>query len=272
MSRLPVAAFVALAIATIAAFFIVQALKVTTPFVAGFPAPAPAAINPIDGRVCLRRNYQGRLVPTSFKRTELSFYLLHRADNVNVYVVDSDGVIVRELPGSGVHMGIKRRHLFVWNGREDNGSVAPDGHYYFRITLVHQGRSYEVSNTAGTPLPITVITTPPRPVVTGVTPSMINPGGGATVTIHYAGNEGQRPRILLYRVSASGPPRLVKNYAATSDAGHSTWNGEIRGASAPPGTYLVGLRVTDPACNVGTYPTTLPPTPGSDPHAEITVG
>ena len=44
MSRWPVATFVALAIATVGAFFVTQHLKVTTPLIAGFPAPVPSAI------------------------------------------------------------------------------------------------------------------------------------------------------------------------------------------------------------------------------------
>lgn len=280
MRRWPVAAFVALAVATVAAFFITQHLKVTTPLLTGAPAPFPADINPVDGHVCLRRNHLGQLIPVSFKRTKVSFYLLNHADNVNVYILNNDGNEVRELPGSGVHMAIKQRHAFVWDGRLDNGRFAPDGHYYIRVALVHQGREVEISNTSG-PEPITVKTTSPRPVVTGVSPSSLPSGGsgsgagsgaGAPVTITYTGNEGQRPQILLYRVGAGGSSRLVKSYAATSRTGHSTWNGEIGGQPAPRGTYVVGLRVTDQACNTGTFPASLPPTVASAPHAEITVG
>jgi hypothetical protein len=269
--RWPVAAFVALAVATIAAFFITQHLKVTTPLLTGAPAPFPADINPVDGHVCVRRNHLGQLTPVSFKRTKVSFYLLNQADNVNVYILNSDGNVVRELPGSGVHMAIKKRHLFVWNGRLDNGQIAPDGQYYIRVALVHQSREVEISNSSG-PEPITVKTTAPRPIVTGVSPSSLSFGSGSPVTINYTGNEGQRPQILLYRVGAGGSSRLVKSYAATSRVGHSTWNGEISGRPAPRGTYLVGLRVTDQACNTGTFPATLPPTVASAPHAEITVG
>jgi FlgD Ig-like domain len=269
--RWPVAAFVALAVATIAAFFITQHLKVTTPLLTGAPAPFPADINPVDGHVCLRRNHLGRLIPVSFKRTKVSFYLLNQADNVNVYILNNEGNVVRELPGSGVHMAIKERHLFVWDGRLDNGRIAPDGQYYIRVALVHQSREVEISNTSG-PEPITVKTTSPHPVVTGVSPSSLPYGSSTSVTIDYSGNQGQRPQILLYRVGAGGSSRLVKSYAATSRAGHSTWNGEIGGRPAPRGTYVVGLRVTDRACNTGTFPASLPPTVASAPHAEITVG
>jgi hypothetical protein len=269
--RLPFAAFIALAVATIAAFFVVQHLKVTTPLINGFPSPYPSAINPVDGRICLRRNARGELVPVNFKRMSISFYLQGHPDNVDVFILDSELNPIRELPGSGVRMGLRTRHLFVWNGREDNGSLAPDGSYYIRVVLVHQGREVEIANPAtGNLEPVMVITKPPRPLVTSVSPSTIVSGSGSAVTIHYSGTDGQRPQIRLYRVSGGGS-RLVKSYAATSLAGRSTWNGQIGGKPAPPGTYLVGLVVTDRACNTGTFPATLPPVSGSAPHAEITV-
>ena len=52
MRRFPVIAFAALVVATVAAFFITQHLKVTTPLIAGFPRPFPAAINPVRGTTC----------------------------------------------------------------------------------------------------------------------------------------------------------------------------------------------------------------------------
>jgi hypothetical protein len=168
-------------------------------------------------------------------------------------------------------MPIKVRHVFVWNGREDDGKIAPDGQYYIQVSLVHQGRKVEISNNTG-PEPVTVKTVAPRPVVTSVSPSTVSYASPSTITISYSGAEGQRPEILLYRVGAGGGVQLVKSFAATSRAGHSTWNGEIGGQPAPRGTYLVGLRVTDQACNLGTYPSSVPPVAGSAPHAEITVG
>jgi hypothetical protein len=268
---MPVAAFLALAVATIGAFFVVQHLKVATPLINGFPAPYPSAINPVDGKVCLRRNARGELVPVDFRRMSISFYLQGHADNVDVFILNSNLDAIRELPGSGVRMGLRKRHLFIWDGRESDGSVAPDGNYYIRVVLLHQDREVEIANpNTGDLEPVAVITKPPQPVVTGVSPSSIASGSGSAVTIHFSGNQGARPQIRLYRVSG-GTSYLVKSYAATSLAGHSVWNGEIGGKRAPPGTYLVGLVVTDRACNTGTYPATLPPVPGSAPHAEITV-
>ena len=139
MRRLSVAAFSVLVAATVAAFFIAQHLKVATPLLAGYPRPVPPVINPVAGRTCGGVNH---------RTMRISFYLLHRADDVDVDVVDSDGAIVRTL-ASDLHMTIKKRVFFVWNGRADNGSIAPDGTYYVRVALIHQGRTVTISGPSG---------------------------------------------------------------------------------------------------------------------------
>ena len=66
-----------------AAFFVTQHLKVTTPLIAGFPAPVPACDQSGDG--------SGRAAASTTAAMSVSFYLLHRADDVDVYVVDQSG-------------------------------------------------------------------------------------------------------------------------------------------------------------------------------------
>ena len=267
------AAFVALAIATVAAFFFTQHLKVTTPLLAGFPAPAPAAINPVDGQVCRTTGPKGTVRPVSHKSMFVSFYLLNRSDDVDVYIVDNDGTIVRTL-ASGVHMQGGRhpvRRTFSWDGRLADGTVVADGNYFIRVSLVHQGRTVLISNSSGA-LPVTVETVPPRPRVTDVTPALIpqpSSSGGA-VTIRATGTKGLNARVLIYRTDLPGRPVLVKSYAS----GRRTtthWDGTIKGRPAPAGTYLVGLKVTDRACNTGRFPPELPPVPGTTAHAGVTV-
>ncbi len=270
MSRLPVAAFVALAVATVAAFFVTQHLKVTTPLIAGTPIPFPAAINPVSGQVCRARSPRGTVQRISFRRMAISFYLLNRPDDVNVYIVDQAGRIVRTL-ASDQPMGVRRRRLFYWFGRDQNGSVAPDGTYYIRVSLIHQERSVLISDLAGAAEPVTVETVAPRPRVTSVAPNVISPGQTDSTTIRFTGNRGLPTRILIYRTGASVRPRLVKSYAAHDREGRSVWNGMIHAAPAPPGTYLIGLEVTDQACNTGRFPVRLPPVPGTSAQAEVTV-
>jgi hypothetical protein len=263
VTRLPVAAFVALAVATVAAFFVTQHLKVTTPILAGAPAPHPAAINPVDGQVC-----KG----VSHRRMFVSFYLQNRSDDVDVFIVDAGGTVVVDTLAAGVHMqggNHPVRRGFTWDGHTSSGAVAPDGTYYVRVALIHQNRSVLISNNAG-PEPITVQTVPPRPRVTRVTPSLIPQGVRAAVSIDQSGTAGQTPRVLVYRTDLPGAPRLVKTFAGRHGA-QSAWDGTIGGHPAPQGTYLIGLNVTDRACNTGRFPAELPPAAGTTPGAGVTV-
>jgi len=256
VNRLSSVAFATLAAATVAAFFVTQHLKVTTPLIQGNPSPDPPAINPVDGKVCAGVNH---------RFTRLSFYLQHRADDVDVYVVDSGGEIIRTV-ASDHHMRRNVRNPdgeFSWNGREDKGAVAPDGTYYFEVALHNQGRTVELSNT-----PVKVITVAPRPVVTRVSPSLAR--DGEPVAISYSGGAGRGATVLLYRTDLSGGPRLAF-WFGTGNPHRVVWNGRIRGRPAPAGTYLVALRVTDAACNSATYPPVLPPAAGAAPNAVVNI-
>ncbi|MDQ6729244.1 MAG: hypothetical protein M3022_02790 [Actinomycetota bacterium] len=263
MRRLGVAAFLVLAAVTVAAFFVVQHLKISTPLLAGNPAPHPAAINPVDGQVCKGTSHRAMLV---------SFYLQNRSDDVDVDIVDSGGTFVASL-ASGVHMQGGRhpvRRGFVWNGRTANGRVVPDGTYYIRVALIHQGRSVLISDNAGA-LPVTVETVAPHPRVTGVSPGLIPRAGVNGATVSYTGHAARPGRMLIYRTDRPGAPKLVKSFPARA-AGRSTWDGTVAGgAPAPQGTYLVGLRVTDRACNTGSFPAVLPPVAGTTPHAGVSI-
>ena len=264
MRRLPVAAFVTLAAATIGAFFVIQHLKVSTPLLAGFPAPYPAAINPINGQIC-----KGQV---DHRRMRVSFYLLNRSDDVGVDIVDPSGALIDTL-ASGVHMTAgrhPRRRLFVWNGRTSTGVVAPDGTYFVRVLLIHQNRSVLISNSAGA-LPVTVETVSPHPRVTAVTPDLIPRAGVSRAAIHYTGNARAAGRVLVYRTDLSGPPRLVKSFFAPR-GGSAHWDGTlVHSVPAPQGTYLIGLVVTDKACNTGFFPAEHPPVAGTTAHAGVTV-
>jgi hypothetical protein len=268
--RLPVAAFVALVIATVGAFFVTQHLKVSTPLIAGAPSPHPAAINPVNGKTCRLPNHLGVTVPTSFKRMQISFYLLHRADDVDVYVVDQNGNIVDTL-ASGRHMSINRRSLFTWDGRTSKGTIAPDGIYNVRVSLIHQGRTLLLARGSAN-VTVTVERRAPALRVTDVRPALIPATGAIGATATFTGADHRRPRVLIYRTDLPGGPVLVKSFNATTKHGASVWDGTLTGgAPAPQGTYLVGLRLTDAACNTARFPTHLPPVPGSTSHAGVTV-
>ena len=167
-------------------------------------------------------------------------------------------------------MRIRVRHTFIWDGRQSNGSVAPDGTYDILVHLVQENRSALISNSTAAE-PVTVETVPPRPRVTSVSPSLIPQPGNAGAAIHYTGNRGLSGRILIYRTDVSGPPRLVKSFASRRGS-VSSWDGRLTGGRpAPQGTYLVGFKVTDRACNTGRFPAELPPVAGTTRGAGVTV-
>jgi flagellar hook capping protein FlgD/N,N-dimethylformamidase beta subunit-like protein len=270
VKRLPVAAFVALVIATVGAFFVTQHLKVTTPLIAGSPSPHPPAISPVNGKSCLLRNHLGVRVPTNFKRMQISFYLLHRADDVDVYVVDQNGNIVDTL-ASGRHMSIDRRSVFTWDGRTSKGAIAPDGVYNLRVSLIHQGRTLLLAKGSAN-VTVTVERRAPALRMSNVRPALIPAPGVLGATATFAGADHNRPRVLIYRTDLPGGPELVKSFNATTKHGATVWDGTLTGgAPAPQGTYLVGLRLTDAACNTARFPIHLPPVPGSTSHAGVTV-
>ena len=269
MSRLPAVVFAMLAMASAGAFFFVQHLKSTTPLITGIRGPKPSAFDPRSGVVC---QVSGAAV--DFAKMEISFYLLHRSDDIDVYVTDQAGEIVATL-ASGRHMiggANPKRVTFTWNGRKDNGRLAADGIYYVRVDLIHQGRSYVVGpETDDPPSPVKVETRFPQPVVTSVTPQHI-PGPGQTrVVIHYTGNEGHYGIVRIYRTDVPGRPRLVDSFNTPGPGRPAVWDGTIDGRPAPAGVYLIGLDVTDAACNTGHFPRHLPPAPGATPGAGLSV-
>jgi FlgD Ig-like domain len=259
VTRLSTGAFAVLVAATIAAFFITQHLKVTTPLIQGTPRPVPAVIDPLHGVPCGKGNSGS---------TTISFYLQHRADTVDVYVINQGETIVRTV-ATGRHMRIDVRKpdgVFTWNGREDNGQVAPDGTYYFRVALIHQNRTIDLTD-----VPVKVKTVPPHPVVTSASPSLIPGPNGSNVTIHYKGNEGRGGTVNIYRTDLPGGPKLVKSFLTPWNGHTAIWDGKIDQRPAPAGTYLVGLDVTDAACDTGHFPARIPPAPGTTPHTGVTI-
>lgn len=155
MNHFRLAAFLTLVVATIAAFFIAQHLKVSTPLLSGVTGPSPAEVDPLSSRACedaVRHQQAG-------PRTVVTFYLLHASDRVDVYIVNHADTRIATVARNRYMKAALFPHevptAFTWNGRRGDGSVAPDGTYYFTVHLRHQGRIITLSNGNG-PLPVVV--------------------------------------------------------------------------------------------------------------------
>ena len=84
------------------------------------------------------------------------------------------------------------------------------------------------------------------------------------MTITYTGNDHSGGFVQIYRTDLPGPPRLVKSFSDLVERPGRQWDGLITDAPRPQGTYLIGLRITDKACNTGFFPATIPPAPRLD--------
>lgn len=267
MKRLPAAVFAALVAATVGAFFLTQHLKVSLPLVLGLPRPVPSAFNPASRRTCI---YDGK--PESFGRTWITF-VLASSDTVQAYIFNSTGQQVAAIGGPVRMRTNVRGPRFYWYGRESDGRLAPAGSYYWRLVLERQSRTVQLGT------PIRVITKTPHPVVTGVSvdgtgssnagPAIITPPR-QSLTIHFTKFDYRSATIMLWRTDA-GRPHLVKEYPVGNPRrGVAHWNGLIDGRPAPAGTYMVGVRVEDQACNPGIFPVAQPPVV-AEPGTGVTV-
>lgn len=300
--RLPQIAFGLLAVATIGAFFLVQALKTASPLLWAAPHPVPPTINPVDRNACQSRQFKG---------TQITISLSH-ADTVGIYIVSAtnpSGNTVATI-SSGTPMRAGKQHeypkTFTWNGRLEDGQPAPAGKYYFRIVLEHEGRSANINQ-----YPVQVITQPPRirvlsvralepdagdgtttttavttttttttgaagqsgsELVPGAGPAVISPPQGNGVRITYTRGSYRRVWINIYRTDVAGQPELVDTLPVGNLARNWTiWNGEIDNAPAPAGTYLVGVAAEDRACDQAQWPARIPPAAGTTADAGVTV-
>jgi hypothetical protein len=245
-------AFVLLVVATLGAFVVTQKLKSSPPLVVRphvFAVFSPAE----DARV---------------RRARISFWIVN-SDDVSVSIVDAEGRIVRTLV-DGRPLAKRKRIRLAWDGRTNDGAIAPDGEYRVRIALIHQGRTIDLPRT------IRLDTRPPRPLVTDVEPhagdgpAFLPQPGVDEVTASFRGTEGRRSRLQIWRTDVD-PPRVVEEVTVPFHARRATWDGTVDGRPAPPGTYLVGMLVADRSGNAATFPRRVPPAGPLPGHAGVTV-
>lgn len=232
--RAGVAAFSLLVVATFGAFFVAQSLK-----------GGPSVLQQVTVRPLFSPNSDSRLDEARFA------FKTREDDTVRVDVVDADDDPVATIFEERLDAYTPTR--VTWDGRTEDGAVAPDGLYRYRVTLRDQGRSIIV------PRSFRLDTTPPSPRILGIGPVqsdrpqpelLPNPEGKpARVSFEAPGN---RKRILLYK---TGPGKLrfaMAPIELPDDADEWRWDGTVGGRRVSPGTYLVVVESRDRAGNIGT--------------------
>jgi len=238
-SRLVRAVFALLVVATVGTFFAAQALKTEVPVVLRFAAQ-PRHLSPNEDRVR--------------DSTRVGFDLSEPAD-VSFSVIDADGGVVREIIGERRLAG-DTKHRFAWDGRDDEGRPVPDGAYRLRVVRRSQGRVLDSIKK------VIVDTRPPKVSIASVAPNVISPGArGAPrrVRVRYRGPRNLNPEFRVWHTDVSGPPRIARRFRGDRDRA-GVWDGTVRGAPTPDGSYAFTVLVRDLAGNLTEAPAVPRPT------------
>ena len=218
---LSTAVIVGLLAATAAAFAITERLKLTK--------------SPIIGMKVVRE-YVSPLAHTT-----ADFAIrFRRADRVTVSILDShrhevDTLAYRVLTRRG-------RRSFVWNGRTDAATVAPDGTYRMEVHFAKQRRTILIPN------PIVLESKRPAVLDAGAVRRVFSPDGdhqSDTVTIHYKLSEDAHVLVFV------DGKRVIRGRSHQAKAKVS-WNGKVDGKLLPPGTYTLVVGAVDLAGNRAT--------------------
>jgi hypothetical protein len=243
LTRAAVAVFLLLVGATFGAFFVAQRLKGATPVVE--LRGAKRAFSPDGDRV----------------RDVKTFGIaVRKADRLTVDVVDSDGNDVRRL-ADDLRVEPYRTRRVTWDGRTDEGSVAPDGFYQVRVSMRDTGRSVIV------PTKLRIDTKAPKPYVREVRPGRIVSPGTSDIVVRVARVSRRTPtQVAVWRTDLPEPERVASG-EIPKGLHRWRWNGTVDGSPAAPGTYLFQVTVSDQAGNVGRVPRKVQQGPRAIPGA-----
>ena len=155
---------------------------------------------------------------------------LKKPETMDAVVVDSDGGTVRTL----LHAGREPRGRLVlkWDGKDESGTIVPDGTYKVRVSFEGSDRSILVPN------PVRVDTDPPEAELVSVAPDVVKLKEAVEVVV----DSNERARLLLYADGA-----LVAR-GKLGDEGSITlkWRQASRLA---PGGHVLRVDVQDRAGN-----------------------
>jgi FlgD Ig-like domain len=218
----PAALVAALLVATALAFAYAESLKLTRSPILG------TKVTKVFSPVC---DCSTDIASIEFR--------LRKGDVVDVEVVDSARSVVRALATR--QPAAKGPVEFVWNGRDDEGAVVPDGAYQPRVRLERQHRTILLPN------PMRVDSTPPSIEIASVKPRVFSPDGDGRADRTVVSYRADEPvRATLY---VDGAARVVKR--GQRQRGEIAWSGRVNGRPLPRGLYELAVGATDVAGNVG---------------------
>ena len=169
------------------------------------------------------------------KDTAAVDFKLRRADRLTITIIDADGHAVRTLV-ERASFG-RGQQSFVWNGRNDGGSIAPDGEYRPRV---HLARAHQ---TIVLPNPIRVDTTPPKTTLVSIEPHALSPAH-RKAKVRYRVSEQARGIVYV-----DGRRAVVSLFHPLD--GKLDLYLRLHGADLSRGRHSVSVGAVDLAGNVG---------------------
>jgi hypothetical protein len=163
-------------------------------------------------------------------------FKLRKADRLTITIIDANEHEVRRLVEHGRFPS--GWQSFVWNGRTDDGEIAPDGAYRPRV---HLARAHQ---TIVLPNPIRVDTTAPRVTLVSIRPRELTPAH-RKAGVRYRVSEQAKGIVYVDGRRAVGPSRFypldgkLDLYLA------------VRGRDLARGPHTVSVGAVDLAGNVG---------------------
>ncbi len=167
----------------------------------------------------------------------ISFRLVQTGSLTLTVTTTSNKVVRTLVHGRRFHAG---RHHFTWNGRDDNGTLVPDGAYRIRVLLGGQHRNIVL------PTDTVVDTVAPRLSAVTVTPTTISPDGdhrADRLAVSYRVSEHAHVRVLV-----DGKVAVRGRFAPL--AGTLYWGGTVNGHTLRAGNYRLSLLAQDLAGNL----------------------
>lgn len=166
-------------------------------------------------------------------------FRLRRSDRLTLSLLDNDGHEIRRVVD---HVPtVRGRHVFFWNGRDDNGRLVAEGSYRPKVVLGNADRTIVLPN------PVRVDVTRPEVKVLSIRPRVISPDGDGrrdVARVRYRANERARVTLLV-----DGLRRVTSR--SWRPVGQLEW---LAGGSGvrhlPPGTYKLSVEAQDLAGNV----------------------
>ncbi len=161
-------------------------------------------------------------------------FRLRKNDRLTVSLLDASGQEIRRLAD---HVPARRgRKTFFWNGRDDDGRLAPEGSYRPKVELGNADRTIVLPN------PIRVDVTAPKVSIQSVRPRVISPDGDGrrdVARVRYHANERVQAILLVDGVAK------VRSRSRRA-VGQLEW----RALGLRPGTYRLAVRAQDLAGNI----------------------